>query len=53
MIYQPTPATEFEPEYNLARGAELNRLAAEHDPAFKQAMEDGRAEAAKTIQRRS
>jgi hypothetical protein len=34
--------TEFEPVYDLARGAELNRLAGEHDPAFKKAMEERR-----------
>jgi hypothetical protein len=43
----------IEPPYNLERGAELNRLAAEHDPAFKKKMEERRAKAAKAIQRRS
>jgi hypothetical protein len=51
--YQPTPESEFEPEYNLQRSAELNRRAGAYDPAFKEAMEQGRAEAAMAIQRRS
>lgn len=37
----------IEPRYDLERGAELNRLAGEHDPAFARQMEEGRAEAAK------
>jgi hypothetical protein len=37
----------IEPPYDLKRGEELNREAAEHDPAFKKAMDEGRAEAAK------
>jgi hypothetical protein len=51
MIYQPTAENEFEPKYNLERGAELNRLAAEHDPAFKESMEEGRAAAKASIPR--
>ena len=46
MLYQPTAESEFEPEYNLERGAVFNRLAGEHDPAFKKKMEEGRAAAA-------
>jgi len=34
-----------EPPFDLERGAALNEQAAEHDPAFKKAMEDGRAAA--------
>lgn len=37
----------IEPHFDLERGEELNKLAAEHDPAFKKAMEDGRAAAAR------
>jgi hypothetical protein len=35
----------IEPHYDLERGAELNRLAGEHDPAFRLAMLEGRAAA--------
>jgi hypothetical protein len=51
MIHQPTPQSEFEPDYNLERGAELNRLAGERDPAFKKMMEEGRAKASAAIAR--
>ena len=48
MADKPTFESEgIEPPYDLERGAELNRLAGEHDPAFKKAMEDGRRAAAK------
>jgi len=39
--------TEFEPRYNLERGRMLNEEAAKRDPAFKKAMEDRRAAAAR------
>jgi hypothetical protein len=35
----------IEPLYDLERGTVLNERAGEHDPAFKKAMEDGRAAA--------
>jgi hypothetical protein len=37
----------IEPHYDLERGAELNRLAGEHDPAFRLKMDEGRADAAR------
>jgi hypothetical protein len=45
MKHEDKSASEFEPVYDLERGAALNERAGEHDPAFKKQMEERRAQA--------